>query len=393
MTELLRRTWAQIDLDALGGNIRNIRARLSPGVKLCATVKADGYGHGYAHTAAEMAENDVDWFAVSNLQEALQLRKTGISAPILILGYTPPEKAPELAFNDISQSVFSAEYAEALSARAVFSGIKVNAHIKLDTGMTRLGFMYHDSVDDYPVLDEIEAVCRLPGLRPEGLFTHFSSADCADGEVYTRLQYDLFLSAADRLAARGVTFPLRHCSNSAAILEYPEMQFDMVRAGIILYGLYPSAAVTRSVPLTPVMELKTVISMIKTIPADTAVSYSRTFTSPREMRIATVPVGYADGYPRLLSNRAYMLVNGRRAPVVGNICMDQCMLDVTEIPDAAEGQTVTVFGRDGGEILTADALADAAGLINYEILCGISKRVPRVYKKDGRTADITDYMF
>lgn len=393
MTRLFRRTWAQIDLDALGSNIRQIKGLLAPGVRLCATVKADGYGHGYAHTVGEMAENEVDWFAVSNLQEALQLRKTGIAAPILILGYTPPDRAEELAYNDISQSVFSASYAAALSERAVFSGIKVNAHIKLDTGMTRLGFVYHDSVEDYPVLDEIEAVCRLPGLRPEGIFTHFSSADCADGELYTRLQYDLFLSASDRLAARGVTFPLRHCSNSAAILQYPEMQFDMVRAGIILYGLYPSDAVTRSIPLTPVMELKTVISMIKTVPADTAVSYSRTFTSAGEMRIATVPVGYADGYPRLLSNRAYMLVNGRRAPVVGNICMDQCMLDVTGIPEAEEGQTVTVFGREGGEELSADMLAQRAGLINYEILCGISKRVPRVYKKGDRIAEITDYMF
>ena len=393
MNGLLRRTWTQIDLDALRENVRTIKGALGPGTRLCATVKADGYGHGYANTATEMAENDVDWFAVSNLSEALQLRDAGISAPILILGYTPPEKAEALACNDISQAVFSTNYARALSDRAVLSGIKVNAHIKLDTGMSRLGFLYHDSVEDYPVIDEIEAVCRLPGLFPEGIFTHFSSADCADGEVYTRLQYDLFLSAVGRLEKRGVVFPLRHCSNSAAILQYPEMQMDMVRAGIILYGLYPSDAVSRSLPLTPVMELKTVISMIKTVPADTPISYSRTFCSGREMRIATVPVGYADGYPRLLSNRAYMLVNGKPAKVVGNVCMDQCMLDVTDIPDAAEGQTVTVFGRDGGASLTADDLAAAAGLINYEILCGISKRVPRVYQKGNRTVQITDYMF
>ena len=393
MNELIRRTWAQIDLDALGDNIRSIKNSLAPGTKLCAVVKADGYGHGYEYTAGEMAENQADWFAVSNLSEALQLRGVGISAPILILGYTPPEKAEALAFNDISQTVFSLSYAKALSERAVFSGIKVNAHIKLDTGMSRLGFLYHDSVEDYPVLDEIETACRLPGLRPEGIFTHFSSADCSDGELYTRLQYDLFLSAVDRLALRGVAFPLRHCSNSAAILQYPEMHFDMVRAGIILYGMYPSDAVARTLPLRPVMELKTVISMIKTIPADTAVSYARTFTSAREMRVATVPVGYADGYPRKLSNRAYMLVNGKKAPVLGNICMDQCMIDVTEIPDAAEGQTVTVFGTDCGASLTVDALAQAAGLINYEIVCGISKRVPRVYKKKNEIVRVTDYMF
>ena len=393
MYELLKRTWAQIDLDALGDNIRAIKSALKPGVRLCATVKADGYGHGYAYTAAEMADNDVDWFAVSNLSEALQLRQAGISAPILILGYTPPDLAATLAFNDISQAVYSTSYAKALSDHAVFSGIKVNAHIKLDTGMSRLGFLYHDSVEDYPRIAEIEAVCRMPGLYPEGIFTHFSSADCADGEVFTRLQYDLFLSAIGRLEARGVTFPLRHCSNSAAILQYPEMQLDMVRAGIILYGMYPSGAVARTLPLTPVMELKTVISMIKTVPPDTAVSYSRTFRSDRPMRLATVPVGYADGYPRLLSNRAYMLVNGKKAPVVGNVCMDQCMLDVTDVPDAAEGQTVTVFGVDRGAALSADTLAETAGLINYELVCGISKRVPRVYKRQNEVVQITDYMF
>ena len=393
LNELLRRTWAQIDLDALGDNLRTIKAGLAPGVKLCAVVKADGYGHGYEYTAGEMAANQADWFAVSNLAEALQLRGVGISAPILILGYTPPEKAEVLAYNDISQTVFSLNYAKALSERAVFSEIKVNAHIKMDTGMSRLGFLYHDNVEDAAVLDDAEAACRLPGLRPEGIFTHFSSADCADGELYTRLQYDLFCNAVDRLALRGVVFPLRHCSNSAAILQYPEMHFDMVRAGIILYGLWPSDAVEKSLPLRPVMQMKTVISMIKEIPAQTPVSYSRAFSSPEKMRVATVPVGYADGYPRLLSNRAYMLVNGKKAPVLGNICMDQCMIDVTAIPDAAEGQTVTVFGEDHGATLSVDALAKAAGLINYEIVCGISKRVPRVYKKQDRTVRVTDYMF
>ncbi|MBQ7688048.1 MAG: alanine racemase [Clostridia bacterium] len=393
MSELLRRTWAQIDLDALGENIRVIKGILRPDVKLCATVKADGYGHGYAYTAAHMAENEVDWFAVSNLSEALQLRKIGISAPILILGYTPPERAEELAFNDISQAVFSASYAKALSDNAVLSGIKVNAHIKIDTGMSRLGFLYHDTVADASVLDEIETVCRLPGLFPEGIFTHFSSADCEDGELFTRLQYELFCSAADRLSARGITFLFRHCSNSAAILQYPEMQFDMVRAGIILYGMYPSESVRKTVPLRPVMELKTVISMIKTIPADTQISYGRRFTSDREMRVATVPVGYADGYPRLLSGKAYMLVNGQCAPVLGNVCMDQCMIDVTDIPDAAEGQTVTVFGYDNGAFLSADTLAKTAGLINYEIVCGISRRVPRIYKKKDEIVQVTDYMF
>lgn len=393
MEQILRRTWAQIDLDAAGDNIKQIKARVAPGTKLCATVKADCYGHGYERMVAEMAAAGADWFAVSNLPEALQLRRCGVSQPVLILGYTPPEQAPVLALNDISQTVFCASYAEALSAAAAAkAGVQVSVHVKIDTGMGRLGFFYHDSAAGEAALDAAAAACRLPGLRPEGIFTHFSCADCADGEVFTRLQYDLFLGAVAGLENRGVRFELRHCSNSAAILEYPEMHFDMVRAGIILYGLYPSADVEKTVPLEPLMEVKTVISMIKTVPPGTPFSYGRTAESDREMTVATVPIGYADGYPRALSNRAYMLVNGKKAPVVGNICMDQCMLDITGIPDVKEGQTVTVFGRDSGETLPVETLAALTGTINYELICGLSRRVPRVYLKNGQIVQTTDYM-
>ena len=392
MNDFLRRTWAEINLDAVNNNIQQIKSIIKPGVKLCAVVKADCYGHGYAYTTAEMAAAGADWFAVSNLAEALQLRRVGIAAPILILGYTPPDKAPELVYNDISQAVFSEDYAEKLSAAAVFSGIQVNAHIKIDTGMSRIGFLYHDTVEDYPTVDEIERVCRLPGLKPEGIFTHFSSADCADGEAFTRIQYDLFLSVTERLRGRGIEFPLRHCSNSAAILDYPEMNLDMVRAGVILYGMYPSSAVSRRIPLLPVMELKTVVSMVKTLPAGTPVSYSRTFETTGPTTLATVPIGYADGYPRLLSNRAEMLLGGKRVPVRGNVCMDQCMLAVTGLPDVHEGAEVTVFGREGNERVTADELAAKAGLINYEVTCGLSRRVPRVYVKNNEMIETTDYM-
>ena len=392
MDNILRRTWAQIDLDAAGENIKQIKNHVSPGTKLCATVKADCYGHGYEHTVAAMAEAGADWFAVSNLPEALQLRRMGASQPVLILGYTPPERADVLALNDISQTVFSTSYAEALSAAAVKAGVEVNAHIKIDTGMGRLGFFYHDTAEDDGALDEAAAACRLPGLRPEGIFTHFSCADCGDGELFTRLQYDLFLNAVHALEARGVRFSLRHCSNSAAILEYPEMHFDMVRAGVILYGLYPSADVTKRVPLSPLMEVKTVISMIKTVPAGTPFSYGRSAVCERETAVATVPIGYADGYPRRLSNRAYMLVNGQKAPVIGNVCMDQCMLDITGIPDVREGQTVTVFGRDHGAFLSVETLAALSGTINYELICGLSRRVPRVYLKNGTIVQTTDYM-
>ncbi len=392
MNEFLRRTWAEISLDAVSSNIQQIKSIIKPGVKLCAVVKADCYGHGYEYTTAEMASAGADWFAVSNLAEALQLRRVGISAPVLILGYTPPDKAEELVYNDISQAVFSADYAEKLSSAAAFSGIKVNAHIKIDTGMSRIGFLFHDSVEDYPVVDEIERVCRLPGLEPEGIFTHFSSADCADGEVFTRIQYDLFLNVIGRLEERGIKFRLRHCANSAAILDYPEMNLDMVRAGVILYGMYPSAAVSRRIRLLPVMELKTVVSMVKTLPGGTPVSYSRTYETRENETLATVPIGYADGYPRLLSNKADMIVGGARVPVRGNVCMDQCMLDVTGLSGVREGDTVTVFGRDGNERITADELAEKAGLINYEVTCGLSRRVPRVYIKNDEMIGTTDYM-
>lgn len=392
MLDFLRRTWAQINLDALDNNITQIKSVIDPSAKLCAVVKADCYGHGYEYTAQQMQESGADWFGVSNLAEALQMRKAGIDRPVLILGYTPPDKVRELVYNDISQAVYSLSYARALSENAALYGVTVNAHIKVDTGMSRIGFLYHDSVEDYPVIDEIEKVCSLPGINPEGIFTHFSSADCADGELFTRLQYDLFLSACDRLAARGIYFEIRHCSNSAGILSYREMNFDMVRAGIILYGLYPSSAVERPVKLLPVMELKTVISMLKTVPAGTPVSYGRTFTAEHEMRIATVPIGYADGYPRRLSNKMSMLVNGHRAPVIGNVCMDQTMLDVTGIDNVFEGKQITVFGKDGGAYISVDELAEKAGLINYEVLCSLSRRVPRVYIKNGSVFETTDYM-
>ncbi|MBE6716968.1 MAG: alanine racemase [Ruminococcaceae bacterium] len=392
MQEFFRRTWAQINLDAIENNILRIKSLLSPGALLCATVKADCYGHGYAFTAQAMCEAGADWFSVSNLAEALQLRRIGIDKPVLILGYTPPDKARELVYNDISQAVYSSDYAKALSQEAKKAGVTVNAHVKIDTGMSRIGFLYHDSVEDSGVIEEIAEICSLEGIRPEGVFTHFSSADTPDGELFTRLQYELFCTAVDSLKQIGTDFSIKHCSNSAAILNFPEMQFDMVRAGLILYGHYPSENVRKSIKLLPVMELKTVISMVKNIPAGTPVSYSGTFVSDREMTVATVPIGYADGYPRRASNKMYMLVNGKKAPITGNVCMDQTVLDVTGIPDVREGKQITVFGTDHGEYLGVEEIAKSSGLINYEILCGLSRRVPRVYIKDNEIIETTDYM-
>lgn len=393
MEEFLKRTWIQIDLDALKENYNAIRERVTPAAQIIGIVKADAYGHGAVHVAQELYEIGCRFFAVSNLEEALQLRRAGVEGAILILGYTPPEMAQALAVNDITQAVFDCGYGERLAACARESGVIVNVHIKVDTGMTRIGFRYQDSEEDRASVDDIEAVCRLEGLFTQGIFTHFASADeGADGEIYTRLQFDLFLDIIARLAQRGITFELRHCCNSAATLCYPEMQLDGVRPGVILYGLYPSDAVRGTCLLRPVMELKTVVSMVKDVPAGSKISYGRTFTAERDMRVATVPVGYADGYPRALSGKAYMLINGQKAPVVGRICMDQTMLDVTEIPGVQEGMEVTAFGADHGERISVDDLARMCGMINYEIICGISKRVPQVYLKDGKFYDMVDYI-
>lgn len=392
MKEFLRRTWAQINLDAIENNILQIKSILRPGTLLCATVKADCYGHGYAYTAAAMSDAGADWFSVSNLAEALQLRRSGIKKPVLILGYTPPSCVRELVYNDISQAVYSSDYAKALSLEAKKADVTVNAHIKIDTGMSRIGFVYHDSVEDSSVIDEIAEICSLPGISPEGIFTHFSCADNTDGELFTRLQYELFCTAVDSLKQLGIVFRVRHCSNSAAILNFPEMNFDMVRAGIILYGHYPSKEVRRPIKLLPVMELKAVISMVKEIPEETPVSYGGTYISKEKRTVATVPIGYADGYPRLLSNKMYMLVNGRKAPVLGNVCMDQTVIDVTGIEGVGEGKTITVFGRDGTAFLDVSEIAEKAGLLNYEILCSLSRRVPRVYVREDKIIETTDYM-
>ena len=394
MQQYTKRTRAEIHLDALEHNMREIRRVSESNTEIAAVVKADAYGHGGEQTALYLQKYGADWFAVSNLAEALELRKCGIERPVLILGYTPPECAAQLAYNDITQAVYCAEYAQRLSEFALKAGVCVNAHIKLDTGMSRIGFFYHDSEEDRAAVDDIAAVTMLPGLFFDGIFTHFAKADMGqEGEVYTRLQYDLFLDMLARLQARGITFDKRHCCNSAGIIAYPDMHLDMLRAGIILYGLYPSAEVPKNCRLRPVMELKTVVSMVKHIPAGTSFSYGGTFVAERDMTVATVPIGYADGYPRSLSNKVYMLTeNGEMAPVIGNICMDQCLLDVTGLDGIAEGAQITVMGRAGSRMVTADFLAGKAGLINYELICGLSRRVPRVYYDGDTIVSTTDYL-
>ncbi|QNK40152.1 alanine racemase [Caproicibacter fermentans] len=394
MTEnILKRTWAEISLDAVEHNYREIKKRLRAETKVCCVVKADAYGHGAERLAAEYEKLGADWFAVSNFEEARQLRRAGIKLPILILGYTPPEMAEELARLNISQAMVGGEYAAALSERAVKAGASVKVHISLDTGMSRVGFLYQHPERDGGSLDEIERACALPGIDPEGVFTHFAVADEGEnGRDYTRMQAHNFRDAIEKLNRRGISFRIRHCANSAAIFDYPEMQMDMARPGIILYGLMPSGCIRNPAPLIPVMQLKSVVALVKTVPARTSVSYGRKFTSQEEMKVATVPVGYADGYPRSLFQSAELLVRGQRAKIIGRVCMDQLMLDVTRIPDVKAGDTVTVFGTDGAAALPVDELASQAGTINYELVCGVSKRVPRVFLRNGKTIGSLDYL-
>lgn len=365
---------------------------LRDGVKMMAVVKADGYGHGAEVYADIFSKKGCEWFAVSNIDEALQIRKAGIDTPILILGFTPAEMAQTLAYNNISQAVYNLEYAQSLSEAAVKSGVQVNIHIKVDTGMTRIGFLYQDSESDAGSIDEIESACSLEGLYAQGIFQHFAVADCgAAGEVYTRVQYDLFLDVIRRLEKRGLSFELYHCCNSAGASEYRDLQLNMARLGIVIYGLNSSPEVKEQWGIEPVMSVKSVVAMVKEIEAGTSVSYGRKFTAENKMKIATVPIGYADGYTRRLTGKgARMIIGGEYVPVLGAICMDMCMVDVTGL-DVKAGDLVTVIGKDGDKEITADEIAEKSGTINYEITCDISKRVPRVYVRGGEIISVQKF--
>ena len=392
MKELLRRTWAEIDLDALAQNFREVRKAADPKAMVCCVVKADAYGHGAVRVAREFASLGADWFAVSNLEEALQLRRAGIETPVLVLGYTPADKAGTLSRENVSQCVYSLEYARDLSRFAQEAGVKVNIHLKIDTGMSRLGFYYQDISRDEAAVEEVKEACSLPGLVPQGIFTHFAVSDEGQaGDAFTMRQFGCLKEMIESLARAGVTFPVRHCANSAGVFDYPLSHLDMVRAGIVLYGLYPSGELRSRPALKPALALKSVVSHVKTLLPGATVSYGRKFTAQHEMRVATVPVGYADGYPRLLSpGGAEVLIGGKRCPILGRICMDQLMADVTALDQVRVGDTVTLIGRDGEEEITADELAEKEGTINYEVVCALSKRVPRVYVKNGKVDSIYD---
>lgn len=371
-----QRAWAENNLLTTADNYQRIRLALNPATKLCCVVKANAYGHGATELAKEYSTLGADWFAVSNIDEALQLREVGIREPILILGYTPVASTSMLSQNRISQCVYSLDYANALSRAAEQANCEISIHVKLDTGMGRIGFRCRG--DEHDELDQAANACGLPGLKPEGVFMHFAVADEGEnGEEFTRLQYNRFLMGIECLEQNGIKFALRHCCNSAAIFDYPEFHLDMVRAGVVLYGLRPSSDVRHLPELHPVMTLKSVISNIKTVYSGDTISYGRTFCADHEMRVATIPIGYADGFWRSNSEARYsLLVHGQAASILGRVCMDQLMVDVSDI-ECGLGDDVTVFGSQPGH--TADDIARVNGTINYEIVCAVGERVPRVY--------------
>lgn len=387
--EFVRRTWAEISLDAIERNFREIRNKVSPKAKLCCVIKADGYGHGAVELANIYAELGADYFAVSNIDEGIEIRDSGCKLPILILGYTPVSEVKKLSEYGISQAVFSLEYAEQLSNECQKAGCGCNIHIKIDTGMSRIGFMCQSFPRDNSSVDEIKRACALPGLRLEGLFTHFCVSDEGEeGREFTNRQFENFVHVKNELQRGGLDIPICHCSNSGAIEDYSETYCDMVRAGIILYGLAPSPKLRGKLDLTPAMTLKTTVAYVKELKKGSDVSYGRTFTAEKDMKIATVPIGYADGFVRANAENGYMLVNGRRADIVGRICMDQTMLDVTDIENVKIGDEVIVFGTGCDGAPTADSLAENTGTINYEVVCLVGKRVPRIYYKNGIVTDV-----
>ncbi len=381
---MLRRTWANIHLDALEHNTQLLRDHLTDGCRIMGIVKADAYGHGAVAVAQRMAACGVEYLGVSNLDEAMELRRAKIAQPILILSYTSPSEAARLAEYRVTQTVVSKEHGEALAAAARQIGAQLTVHLKVDTGMSRVGFVCHSASDITASVGEIASLSRLDGLDVEGIFTHFASADECEDDGFTREQFARFTAVIEQAQKLGVSFRLRHCCNSAATLRYPEMHLDMVRPGIVQYGYYPAAWMRGCLPnMRQAMELKTAVSHLKELSVGTPMSYNRTFAADRAMRVATVPIGYADGYARAMSNTAYMLVNGQRAPVVGRVCMDQCLLDVTGIDGVDIDTEVTAFGADGDELLPIELVADWANTINYEIICRVSRRVPRRYLDHG----------
>ncbi len=370
--DFLKRAWVEIDIEALKNNYDIICKKSES--RIIPVVKADAYGHSATDSAIALTKCGADFFAVSNVLEAIELRNAGIMCDILVLGYTPIDSLPLLTEYNITQSIYSYDYAVALGDAAENSGVSLKCHLKLDTGMGRIGFNCRNSLED---INEIENALKIKNLDFKGVFTHFAVADSEtqDDITFTDNQYKNFIETIEKIEQKGIDLGIKHCCNSAGILAYPDMKMDAVRAGIILYGLSPSDEVSVDNDFSPVMSMYSAVSMVKTVGCNTAVSYGRTYNTAGIRKIATISAGYADGVPRLLSNNGYVFINNKKAPIVGRICMDQFCVDVTDVGEVKIGDVVEIFGKN----ISVDIVAKEAQTINYEIICGISKRIPRVF--------------
>lgn len=368
------RSYAKIDLDAISHNINEVKKRIGHGVKIMAVIKADGYGHG-ATVLGDFLKNEVDYYGVATIEEAMELREYGIKVPILILGYTSPSQYLTLVENDITQTVYNIEMAKEMSNAGEKCKKQAKIHIAVDTGMTRIGFQPNE--DGALAVKEIAA---FPSLTIEGLFTHFACADEKD-KSYSELQIDRYDKFVELLEEKDINIPIKHMCNSAGIMEFDHHRFDMVRSGIITYGLYPSEDVNKdAIKLKPALQWKTHVVNVKNVDSGHGVSYGATYITKNKTKIATISIGYADGYPRALSSKAKVLIHGSYAPIIGRVCMDQMMIDVTDIDNVEIEDEVTLVGQDGRNAISVEELAGMAGSFNYEFVCGIGKRVPRVYE-------------
>ena len=377
------RVYAEIDLDAIAYNMEQMRKRIGGDAKLIAVVKTDGYGHGAVPIAEMFEEFSYVWgYAVACLEEAVELREHGIKKPVLVLGCVFPDQYEDMLYYDIRPAVYTEEMAGAISETAVRLGKTANLHIKIDTGMGRIGF---------PVCEEsadiIERISHLPNVRLEGMFTHFAKADETD-KSYTMTQHERFMWMKEQIERRGVSIRYFDCDNSAGIIDLPDMRHDLARAGISTYGMYPSDEVKKeAVDLKPALRLVSHVTYVKEVAAGTPISYGGTFVAPEKMKVATIPVGYGDGYPRSLSNKGYVLIHGKRARILGRVCMDQFMVDVTDIPETKFMDQVILVGQDGSEHIMVEDLSALSGRFNYEFVCCLGKRIPRVYKRFGKITE------
>ena len=389
---LQHKTWMEIDLDMIEHNYNTIRSHVPTSAGVCCTIKADAYGHGAIRVGKLLEELGGYFFAVSNPEEAIELRKAGITKPIMVLGYSPVEITELLAKYNISQCVHSYEYGKALAQDALSKGVKLSIHIKLDTGMGRIGFPFRGH-DEEKRISEIVELCKMPCFISEGIFTHFPiSDDRKKGEQFTREQYERFISAIDRLEKRGIKFSVKHCANSAGLVDYPEYSMDMVRAGVLFFGILPSQEMKNTnFDLLHTFSLKTVISNIKTVKKGESIGYGRTFTAKKTMKVATLPIGYADGFSRSNGKKGFKIyIHGVPCDIVGRVCMDQTMIDVSKVDDISIGEEITVFGKDSPtSVYDYSELHDT---ITHEVMCDIARRVPRIYFRHGKFESAADYV-